>query len=133
MGNPWIAHVKATKKQMAGQPLKTVLKAASKTYKKMKKGGGVASNAGSVSSGSSGSGSVKEGATNPVESELDSSPSGTPDDPSCKKGGGKRRRRKSRKGSKKRRKSRKKSRRSRKGKKRGRKSRKKRKSRRRRR
>ena len=55
MPNAWLAHVKETRKQMAGQPLKAVLKAAKKTYKKSKKGGGVASNAADFSSGSSGS------------------------------------------------------------------------------
>ena len=39
MTNPWLAHVKKTMREYPGQTFTTMLKRASRTYKKNKKGG----------------------------------------------------------------------------------------------
>lgn len=39
MTNPWLAHVKKTMREHPGQTFTTMLKRASRTYKKNKKGG----------------------------------------------------------------------------------------------
>lgn len=39
MTNPWLAHVKKTMREHPGQTFTTMLKKASRTYKKSKKGG----------------------------------------------------------------------------------------------